>query len=186
MATTRRLSVVLVPPPNLVATLQAELESAELPAYEPINPTEAYLNVHFVGPVDERRLESVEESVERALTGFPTFTLQTQSLATLPVPQPGRPNPARQVAAFTDAPSPLLEIKDRLVRRLAAGRKHDKDGFQPRFTLGRFRTPVPDLSWRADVQCEAFGVGSLFLVESRLTTEGGRFFVLRDWELSRG
>ena len=164
---TARLFVALYPPADVAAQMLARLPVDALPTHRTTPAHKVHLTALFVGEVDTRELERVRESVESAARGVRRFELQPLHLSPLPTGK----DAARLIAAITDAPSPLLELHERLAHRLANTRKRESR-FLPHLTLCRFArpasvdlaTPLTDLA--------PFGVDSISLMQSRLGPDG--------------
>ncbi|MEZ5978342.1 MAG: RNA 2',3'-cyclic phosphodiesterase [Planctomycetota bacterium] len=161
-----RLFVAIYPPPDRVRALLDSLGRVELPDHRATPDEQVHMTVLFVGEVDASRLDGVKESVERAAAGVKPFDLRPLHLA--PLPERG---PARLVAAITDAPSPLLELHQRLVQRLAVG-KRKAATFLPHVTLCRLRTPADVDVATPLVDVEPFRVDTLHLMQSHLGPDG--------------
>ena len=84
-----------------------------------------------------RAIDELLESVERATAGVEAFTLDVRRIDVRPTSAE-----AKQIAAITDVPAPLRQLKDRLVRRVARAR-HRRGEFELRLPLVRFDTPRP-------------------------------------------
>ena len=132
-----RLFVASYPPVETAARLLSELKALNLPPHRPVPQEQMHLTIQFIGNVAHGRLEETAESVQRAAKGIERFRLTALRLITLP--RAGDREPPRLVAAETDAPPPLLELHQRLVRRFARKTRRDAaDRFTPHLTLCRF------------------------------------------------
>jgi 2'-5' RNA ligase len=161
-----RLFIALYPPLEVARELLAALAALELPAHRATLPEQLHMTVLFLGATPERELDAVLESIDRAAAGVGSFTLTPRSLARLP-----ERGPARLVAALTDSPPALLELRRRLVARLASARR--KPGpLTPHFTLCRFRAPTSCELGAVPLHAAPFEVASLSLRSSVLRPEG--------------
>jgi 2'-5' RNA ligase len=165
-----RLFVAIHPPEDCRAAYAAALDELSLPggSWRPTPVAQVHLTLQFIGSVPERDLGGVVESVERSAAGLPSFQLVPQTLVT--IPQRG---PPRVIALTLDAPATMLEIKRRLVQRLARDpRRDDPDRFLPHITLGRFtgigRVPRVEM----EVSLPGFEVRSIVLFRSVLRPSG--------------
>lgn len=131
-----RLFVAIDPPDDVRAALLRELRrTCDVSNARLTPPDQIHMTLQFIGETDERRLESVMESVERSASGLRRFQLTVQGLIQLP--ERGRP---RLIAAETNAPADLLELHRRLAHRLArTARKDAANRFRPHLTLCRYR-----------------------------------------------
>ena len=166
MAFVARLFVALYPPRAAAVELLACLERLELPEHRVARIDQLHLTALFVGEVHEREVEAVAESVERSAAGVRPFTLAPDSWVALPAR-----GPARLVAATAPAPSALIELRRRLVGRLAFHRKKSPT-FLPHFTLCRFARPTAFELDRPFPGVEPFEMSELLLMRSRLGPEG--------------
>lgn len=159
--------VAIVPPAVAVRRWHALLDGNLGPAGSPVEVDQTTLTVQYVGGVPVRALDEVEESVRRAAAGIPPFVLSAIRIASLPADAP-----TRQVAVITSAPSPLIELKRRLVHRLARNRRQPKEAYVPRIPLVRFPSPVTDWSLALDLTDAPFDVTELLLLETQLGAQG--------------
>lgn len=161
-----RLFVALYPPPDTVAALAASLARLELPEHRPTPAGQVHLTLLFLGEVERRRLEAVGESVERAAATIGPFELRPERIG--PLPERG---PARLLAALTDLPGPLVELRRRLVGRLGrpSGRSR---AFLPHLTLCRLPRPMVLEGASVPLDLPPFRVEDLRLMESRLQPGG--------------
>jgi 2'-5' RNA ligase len=173
---TLRLFTGIYPPQAVVTPALAALRDLDLPAHRRTEPDQMHLTLLFIGDVELKppgALDEVVESVERAVAGIPVFHLQTQHLIALP-----KRGPVRLIALTTDLPSELLELHDRLARRLAQRvRRRPSDRFLPHLTLCRFRTPTNRAGLRdaiegVSVRAPAFEVTAVHLMKSTLLPGG--------------
>jgi len=162
-----RLFVALYPPTDVAQALLARLPADELPPHRTTPVHKVHLTALFVGEVDTRELERVKESVESAARGVRRFELQPLHLS----PLPSGKDDARLVAAITDAPSPLLELHERLAHRLANTRKHE-GRFLAHLTLCRFARPAAVDVATPLTDLPSFRVDSISLMQSRLGPDG--------------
>ncbi|MHC4990278.1 MAG: RNA 2',3'-cyclic phosphodiesterase [Planctomycetota bacterium] len=132
---TLRLFVAIYPPPLVARRLRECLDPDSLPAYRPVPPDQVHLTLQFIGDRPARELDTVIESVQRAASGLSSFELLVQRIISLP-----ERGASRLLAASTDCPPTLLELKERLVTRLATRTAHRR-AFTPHMTLLRYRQP---------------------------------------------
>lgn len=164
-----RLFVAIHPPIETATRLLDALHRLEpeaLPEHRPTRVDKLHLTLLFLGEIDARDVDRTAESVERAAAGVRAFELGPEWLLTLP-----QQKPARVLAATTNAPSALVELRKRLVQRLSSGRRRVQ-GFVPHLTLCRFTRPTPlDFETRP-LDVPDFPVEELSLMQSRLEPEG--------------
>jgi 2'-5' RNA ligase len=135
---TLRLFVAAHPPEAVCGGLLGELAGLGREDLRPVPAAQVHLTLVFIGNRDSRELDATLASVEASVRGLPAFPLRPVRLVPLP-----RPGLARTIAAETDRPATLLEIHERLVRRLARNPSpRPRDSFRPHLTLGRFRHEV--------------------------------------------
>lgn len=138
-----------------------------------------HLTVFFIGNVAKNALEATLESVERSCSGVPAFSLQPERVATLP-----EKGPKRVLVVTTEAPASLLEIRGRLVQRLARmARVKPNDRFLPHFTVARARRPT-NRPIDAPVELPPLEIHELRLMRSVLTPDGAEHRLVRAFPLS--
>lgn len=163
-----RLFVGLYPPEDAARAMGGLLDGLGLAEHRPTPPGQIHLTVQFIGDTPAGDLDRVTESVGRSASGLGAFELAPERLITLP-----RRGPPRLVALETDAPPALLELKRRLVKRLASSvRKELADRFLPHFTLCRFARGTRAEPLERSVEVGAFAVGRVRLMRSVLRPEG--------------
>ncbi|MHC5002416.1 MAG: RNA 2',3'-cyclic phosphodiesterase [Planctomycetota bacterium] len=177
---TLRLFVAIYPPPVVVRALLASVPGSRLPPHRLVPEAQVHITLQFIGDCPVSDLDATTESVRRSASGLGGFELEVMRLISLP-----ERGPARLVAAETDAPSPLLELKDRLVRRLAREPRREHRKFRPHLTLLRYRRPTR--SGRLDevvtIEPASFGVEKLMLMKSTLRPEGALHEVVEQVDL---
>jgi len=161
-----RLFLALYPPVASAHALRSALDGLALPPHRTTALDQLHLTVLFLGDVAARELPALQESVERAAAAVEPFELAPERLAALP--EQGLP---RLIAAVTDAPRPLLELRRRLVARLAANKVKSSE-FLPHFTLCRFGAPVKFELPSSALRCAPFRVDALSLQDSVLRQDG--------------
>lgn len=133
-----RLFVAAYPPRALITLLQARLREIDLPPHRMTPAEQVHLTLHFIGNRPESELDEVAQSVERSAAGIAPSLVTIRRLITLP-----ERGSSRLVAAECSSSSPLLELHDRLVRRLARQpRSQPRNRYLPHLTLCRFRAPA--------------------------------------------
>ncbi len=161
-----RLFLALYPPAAVARELLEQLARLELPQHRPTPLDQVHMTVLFLGDVDERDLTATVESAERAAASVAPFELKVNALEALP-----EQGLARLIAAATDAPRELVELRRRLVSRLAAQRA--KPGpLHPHLTLCRFPSPTRLDFEPVPLAGPAFRVDALSLQKSVLHTAG--------------
>lgn len=160
-----RLFVAAYPPLDVARELLARLNSLELPRRsKPVALEQVHLTLQFIGDTPAGEMDSTTESVERSAAGLPSFTLNLKELIALP-----ERGPKRLIAAETDAPATLIELHDRLVRRLSRkARDKASDRFRPHMTLCRFASPVREFKINAAALSGSFLVDRIALMRSTL------------------
>lgn len=161
-----RLFVALYPPRELARAWLEALASLSLPAHRATPLDQIHMTLVFIGEVPERDLAETSASVERGAAGVGAFELAPQGLFTLP-----ERGPARLIAAGTDAPPALLELRRRLVPRLVTPRNRPAP-FRPHLTLCRFRAPTRYELPPLELDLPPFRVEEISLQRSILRPEG--------------
>ncbi|MBX3403404.1 MAG: RNA 2',3'-cyclic phosphodiesterase [Phycisphaeraceae bacterium] len=174
-----RLFVAAYPPPESAAAMLDLLRDIHLPERRAVAPEQVHMTLQFIGDTDERQLDHVTQSVERATSGIESFELTPKELLCLP--ERGDP---RLVALTTDAPPGLLEIQRRLAARLARTPR-DRQGFLPHITLCRFRPVASVWRVRREAVLPAFPVRAIHLMESILRPEGAKHREVARHDLAR-
>jgi 2'-5' RNA ligase len=129
---------------------------------------QVHLTLQFIGGVPEREVDALIESVERSAAGLPRFTLAPIALVTFP--ERGTP---RLIALELDAPATLLEVRRRLVQRLAhRPRRENPERFTPHLTLTRFKPDASPERVRHKVTLPPFEVSEVILFRSHLKPTG--------------
>jgi RNA 2',3'-cyclic 3'-phosphodiesterase len=176
-----RLFVAAYPPPEVANRLLDALPIA-LPEHKKVPADQVHITLAFLGERRPNALPDIEESVAASCRGVRPSILRVQRLMTLPENK----GPARLIAAETDAPGPLYEIHQRLMKRLAIRDRKDTD-FIPHLTLCRFSgpgadytlsTPAHTIPALADL---AFVIDAIHLVRSVLHPLGARHHRLRSF-----
>jgi len=163
-----RLFVAIYPPEGIARDLLRLMRSQDPPSYRQTPLDQVHVTLQFIGDTPGRDLDDTRESVVRSAGGLGSFCLTPQRLVTLP--QRGRP---RLIAAETDAPATLLEIKRRLVQRLARQpRERAEQDFRPHLTLCRFTHSARPARADTPIDAPGFEVNEIVLVRSVLRPEG--------------
>ena len=81
---TLRLFVAAYPAREVVASLQEARRAVAPAGVREVAPGQVHLTLQFIGPVEPRDLERVEESVGAACRGVGAFELRPQRLISLP------------------------------------------------------------------------------------------------------
>ena len=168
---TMRLFVAAYPPPAWVDRTLEEWRTSEGARFEESNvrltaPDQVHLTLRFLGAVDRRERDAIEESVERAAATVPPFSLEPHAWRTFPAR-----GPARLVAVTAPTPSPLKHLVEQLARRLPRSGRGEK-AFVPHLTILRFRKPDASLAFSAERTLEPFPIDRIELVESVLHPTG--------------
>ena len=161
-----RLFVALYPSRETARALLDSLASLELPPHRVTPIDQVHMTLAFLGEIAEHDIEAVAESVERAAAAVASFELTLQELVVLP-----ERGPARLIAATTDAPAALLELRARLVARLVT-RARKEAPFKPHLTLCRFRAPTRFSLPGSERIATSFAVEAVSLQRSVLRPEG--------------
>ena len=166
-----RLFVAVHPPEEV---RRACLESLELldprpdPRHRATPPEQVHLTLQFVGHVPEREMPEIAESVERSAAGVGGFRLTPLKLVTFP-----ERGTARLIAVELDAPAGLMEVRRRLVKRLAREpRREDPERFRPHMTLLRFAGDARPKRVERGVALPGFDVSEIVLFRSVLRPGG--------------
>lgn len=131
-------------------------------------PAQVHITLQFIGHVPGRELPRITESVERSASGIAPFWLTPLRLITLP--ERGTP---RLIALELDVPAPLLEIRTRLIKRLARRvREHGAGRFRPHMTLCRFAPDAHPKRLEQPVSLPRFEVDAVVLFRSVLKPRG--------------
>jgi RNA 2',3'-cyclic 3'-phosphodiesterase len=169
-----RLFVGVQPPEEVRAAFLEALKLVEQP--REVRPrvvplAQVHMTLQFIGSAPARDLESIIESVERSAAGVGGFTLKPLKLLTFP---PGKT--PRLVAVVLDAPAGMLEIRRRLVQRLAHyPRREDPERFIPHMTLCRYGGEARPQKVDLVVELPEFEVGEIVLFRSVLKPTGAEY-----------
>jgi RNA 2',3'-cyclic 3'-phosphodiesterase len=166
-----RLFVAVHPPEEV---RRAYLDSLKLldpppdPRHRATAPEKVHLTLQFVGHVLEREMPEIIESVGRSAAGVGGFRLTPLKLVTFP--ERGTP---RLIAVELDAPAGLMEVRRRLVQRLAReARREDPERFRPHMTLLRFAGDARPERVEQTVTLPGFDVSEIVLFRSVLRPGG--------------
>jgi RNA 2',3'-cyclic 3'-phosphodiesterase len=166
-----RLFVAVYPPAEIVRSMLDRLARLSLPDRAQPTPAEqVHLTLQFIGDTPAAEMDDTIESVRRAASGLPAFTLHLHELIALP-----ERGPKRLIAAETDGPPTLVELQKRLALRLAKNvRERPGEKYRPHITLCRFASPVKGytlegVSTRLD---GSFAVERIALMRSTLSSAG--------------
>ena len=171
-----------------VAGAVERLEERELPV-KWVDPELYHLTVKFLGPVEQDRVEVVEEVLEKVGRETAPFDLAFSGFGAFPTIR--RP----RVLWLGAAASPAIRaLKQDLEWSLAeVGFERETRAFHPHVTLGRARDGVGAGAFRgldevvAEMDYETVvPVRKLDLVRSRLSASGPRYSVLSSTPLSPG
>lgn len=163
-----RLFVAAYPPAAVAQALLEELAALTLPAHRTTPADQVHLTVHFIGDTPAARMERTMESIECAVAGLDSVTLEPRRLIRLP-----ERGPARLIAAEMEAPPTLRELQRRLVTRLArAPRRRTADRFRPHMTLCRFAVPARLAPLDHAVSVGVMPVEEIVLMRSTLSHRG--------------
>lgn len=155
------------------------LSEIELPRHRVTPLDQLHLTVFFIGEVAGRDLAATIESATRAAAGLGCFSLTPRRVVSLP--ERGWP---RLVALETDCPSPLLELHERLVRRLAQRpRSRSRERFAPHFTLCRFANDVKAERIEQPIEMPSMAITEVRVMCSELRTDGARHRTVEAIEL---
>lgn len=178
--TNLRLFVAAYPSEASARAMLRAVARLDLPPHRVTPFHQVHLTLQFIGDTPVKEMDSVTESVERSCSGVPPFTLTPARLLTLPLDAPRK----RLIAATTDAPPPLLELVDRLGRRLAREpRQKPSDRYLAHLTLLRFRAPTRMDPIDRALEAPAFEVGRVSLMRSALRHTGAEHEAVAAWEL---
>jgi 2'-5' RNA ligase len=174
-----RLFVAIYPPHETARGMLKAMGKLDLPPHRETPLDQIHMTLQFVGDVPARDLDAVIESVERSAAGLGGFSLAPARLITLP-----ERGPSRLVAAETDSPPPMMEMRRRLVTRLASDvRLKPDDRFRPHLTVCRFRRPTPMHPIDVPLPLAPFAVSQLVLMRSTLTPNGAKHHEVKSFAL---
>ena len=175
-----RLFVAIYPPEDTARGMLGAMRKLDPPPHRETPLAQIHLTLHFLGPVAQRDLDDVTESVERSAAGIGAFVLTPWRLLSLP--SHGRP---RLIACETDAPPALFEIQRRLATRLSRKPRADPaDRFVPHLTLCRFARSAKPRDVAHPVSIAPFPVDRLVLVRSVLRPGGAEHAPVREFSLA--
>jgi 2'-5' RNA ligase len=163
----RRLFAALYPSAVQARALAAAAADLALPGVRLVPAEQIHLTALFIGPVPERRLASVQHSLQAAAQGVRAFRLEDLRWERLP-----ERGPARLVAAVAPrCPASLEELVRRLSLRLGP-RGASPGEFWPHLTVLRLPAPRELALPNPAAPLPALCFEELALVESRLGPRG--------------
>ncbi len=143
-----------------------------------VAPENLHLTLKFLGQVEEARLAPLAMALQAAAAGLPAFDASVAGLGAFP----SATRPRVVWAGVREGAGTTTALAERVERACAGlGLAPETRPFSPHITLGRVRVPrrnprLTDLL--AAGAGEEFGrirVGSLVLMESRLSPQGARY-----------
>ena len=171
-----RLFMAIYPPRDCVESWLTALRGVDgLPAYRMTPEDQVHLTVQFIGDRPKSDLPKIIESAEHAWGERAPFMVRATSIGLFP--DAAR---AKVIAAHLELPPELVDLKRRLVHRMARRPRQDGSdvtGFRPHCTLGRFQKmprfdDEPQFPALDDVGGQLFPVERIVVVKSTLTPDG--------------
>lgn len=178
-----RLFVAVHPSPEYAAELLAQLAELEIPGQRP-RPTpiaQVHCTLLFLGDRGERALPGTLASCQAACVGLEPFRLRPVRLLALPMR-----GPKRTIAFECDRPAGLLELRRRLVARLAREtQRESKRGFLPHITIARWSGKGADMRLDGPVSMSDFVVEEVRLMASVLRPSWAEHRLISSFGLGR-
>jgi 2'-5' RNA ligase len=142
-----RLFAAVVPPPDVLAELAAELAAAlaahDLDGLRVVPEYQRHLTVAFYGDVREASVADLGERLRRAAARTPPLSLQLNGFGTFPA------NAARARVLWAGLVGDVAELTRLAERAAAAGRRAGADvddrRYRPHLTIARARHDAVDL-----------------------------------------
>ena len=155
-----------------------------LPGARWIDPENYHITLRFIGDVDNRTAQDVEDELDR-LSHSEAFTVRLSHLGTF-----GGDNPRALYAGVenNEALQRLQAAQERVLRR--AGLEPEGRKFVPHVSLARLRGSsaielAEFIHWMGHFQPLEFKVGRFVLFSSRASVGGGPYLVEQSYPLSR-
>jgi 2'-5' RNA ligase len=163
----QRLFIAAYPPPEVIEPVLAAA-SAILPANaNAVQPDRMHLTLLFIGSVRRTEMDSLVESIDRAVSGRGPCSLTLTRLACLP--ESGEP---RLMAAVGEGDGYLIEVQKRLAARLTRLRpKAERERFLPHVTVARL-TPGSPRPVELKIDPISWNIQEVRLMESHLHPSG--------------
>jgi 2'-5' RNA ligase len=96
-----------------------------------------HLTLKFLGDIDENRVETIDQALQRELSLFPRFTINAKGLGVFPDARKPR------ILWIGVEGNPLVELAERVDTALATlGFERERRRFTPHLTIGRWRQLV--------------------------------------------
>ena len=178
-ATDLRLFVAVYPPADLISQMQARIAELELPRHRLTPHEQVHITLQFIGELPEQELDATRDCVRRSADGIERAELAPLRLIGLP-----RRGPTRLIAAETDVPPSLMELKRRLTADLEPKPRNRRGPhFLPHLTLCRFRPPTKMARVNVPLSLPSFPLREVKLMQSILRPQGAEHSELASFSL---
>jgi len=168
-----------------------------------VNPEGIHLTLHFLGSLDEEKIEQVKKIVQESVIGLNPIEIELKDFGGFPnLQQPrvlfisGRessfsakdasfvPQGGTTKAKSEDNRSTIKTLQRKLGLELEKiGLEVDKKPWQIHFTLARLKVPTKLLVTNYQLLSQSFQVKSIDLMKSELTPQGARYSILTSFPL---
>ena len=145
-----------------------------------IHPEQFHITLHFLGDLDEQKIQVVQDVLQHAITQTTALKLELGKFDAFPNVN------AALVLILTLAGSEFslaTTLHAQLAHALqAAGLPFDQRPWKPHITLARLRYPQP-VTLKTLPMAEPFGITHVSLMESRLTPAGPEYLPIKRFTL---
>ncbi len=124
-----------------------------------------HITFTFIGEVSPNKINDLKAKLKQSIYSFPTFSLQTTNLITLP------PQNARLLAVGINFPLVYKKMQNQIFNNLKKLNLNIQN-HDPHITLVRFKNPCRNLKFDYQLPPSSFKVQSLTLMTSTLTNDG--------------
>lgn len=145
-----------------------------------------HVTLAFIGNVDTCRIELITNCLENCAAKFSGFDLQIKSLGVFP-----NINKARVLWFGVDTSEQIFEIRNEIVKQLDNIVEIADKRFHPHLTIGRIKKVIKNPEYFNEIiqnysnwEDEKLHVSEFSLMESKLSSKGPNYVVLKNFRLS--
>ena len=145
-----------------------------------IKPDNIHITLHFLGQIDNSRLQQIENIISEVAKHYTPFQITTQGISAFPHLQRPRVVFIRGI----DKTQKAVSIQKNIGKKLKAiGIKVDSRPWKAHLTLARMKAPIAFHPENITVQPMQFFVKSIELMESTLKPTGAEYYIVQSFKL---
>lgn len=151
-----------------------------------VKPENIHLTLKFLGEVNEKRLQEVQEVLENTVRKFPPFKINLKDIGAFP----SMKRPSIIWIGVDKGKQEVISTINELETSLSKiGFEKEKREPHPHITIGRIKKARSG-KWEArsetwDMGCEMWGVKEIYLIKSELRPEGPVYTDVESYKLIR-